>query len=104
METENCILKNIGGCKNKKGGALTDRTGRTFPIACGYDCGNVLFNATPLFLADRNCEWKEADIAFGRLLFTDESPQEITRIIDAYEKGSEPPADYTRGLYYRGVL
>ncbi|MBR4086684.1 MAG: DUF3656 domain-containing protein, partial [Clostridia bacterium] len=104
METENCILKNISGCKNKKGGALTDRTGRTFPIACGYDCGNVLFNATPLFLADRNREWKEANIAFGRLLFTDESPQEITRIIDAYEKGGEPPADYTRGLYYRGVL
>ena len=104
METENCILKNIGGCKNKKGGALTDRTGRTFPIACGYDCGNILFNATPLFLADRNREWKETDISFGRLLFTDESSQEITRIIDAYEKGGEPPADYTRGLYYRGVL
>ena len=104
METENCILKNIGDCKNKKGGCLTDRTGRTFPIACGYDCSNVLFNANPLFLADRNREWKEADIAFGRLLFTDESPEEIARIIDAYTQGGEPPADHTRGLYYRGVL
>jgi putative protease len=104
METENCILKNIGPCKNKKGGSLTDRTGRTFPIACGWDCGNVLFNSTPLFLADRNREWKEADIAFGRLLFTGESPREIKAILDAYEKGGEPPESYTRGLYYRGVL
>ena len=103
METENCILKNIGSCKNGAGGALTDRTGRTFPIACGEDCGSVVFNSTPLFLADRNREWKEANVAFGRLLFTDESPQEITQIIDAYEKGGEPPQGHTRGLYYRGV-
>ncbi len=104
METENCIIRNGSDCQKGKGATLTDRTGRAFPIACGHDCGSVLFNSTPLFLADRNREWKETGISFGRLLFTDETPEEITAIIDAYQGGGDPPADYTRGLYYRGVL
>ena len=104
MQTKNCILKNIGPCQNGKGGALTDRTGRSFPIACDQGCQNVMFNSTPLFLADRNREWKESNVSFARLLFTDESVQEIRRILDAYENGGEPPELYTRGLYYRGVL
>ncbi|MBQ7035425.1 MAG: U32 family peptidase [Clostridia bacterium] len=104
METENCIIRNCSDCQKGKGATLTDRTGRAFPVACGQDCGSVLFNSTPLFLADRNREWKETGIAFGRLLFTDETPEEITAVIDAYQAGGDPPADYTRGLYYRGVL
>ncbi len=104
MQTKNCILKNIGPCRNGKGGSLTDRTGRSFPIACDHGCQNVLFNSTPLFLADRNREWKESDISFARLLFTDESVSEIRKILNAYTEGGEPPELYTRGLYYRGVL
>ncbi len=105
METRNCIIKNCTDCKKGKGYALTDRTGRAFPIACGYRCGNTLFNSTPLYLADRNREWQETGVAFGRLLFTDETPQEIQKIIDAYAGSTrETPPDYTRGLYYRGVL
>ncbi len=104
MQTKNCILKNIGPCRSGKGGALTDRTGRSFPIACDHGCQNVLFNSTPLFLADRNREWKESNISFARLLFTNESTDEIRRILDAYTEGGEPPKLYTRGLYYRGVL
>ncbi|MBQ7090168.1 MAG: U32 family peptidase, partial [Clostridia bacterium] len=76
MQTKNCILKNIGPCRNGKGGTLTDRTGRSFPIACDQGCQNVMFNSTPLFLADRNREWKESNVSFARLLFTDESTEE----------------------------
>ncbi|MBQ8600593.1 MAG: U32 family peptidase [Clostridia bacterium] len=103
MQTKNCILLNTGDCRHKKGGALCDRTGRTFPIACDYDCQNVLFNNTPLYLADRNREWQETGVTFGRLLFTDEPPTEIQKILEAYTKNSTPPEEYTRGLYYRGV-
>ncbi len=105
METRNCIIKNCTACQKSKGYTLTDRTGRQFPIVCGYQCRNTLYNATPLFLADRNREWRECGVAFGRLLFTDESPQEIRALIKAYARGCDhTPEDYTRGLYYRGVL
>ncbi len=105
METKNCMIRNFTNCKKGKGATITDRTGRTFPIACDHGCKNVLFNSTPLYLADRSREWQEADVSFGRLLFTDESPEKITRIIDEYVWGKGlPPADHTRGLYYRGVL
>ncbi len=105
MQTRNCILKNIGPCQKKKGGKLTDRTDRAFPILCDWDCQNVLLNSTPLYLADRNREWQESGIAFGRLLFTDETKEQISAILDAYTRGNgTPPEEYTRGLYYRGVL
>ncbi len=105
METRNCIIKNCTDCQKGKGYSLTDRTGRAFPVACGYHCGNTLFNSTPLYLADRNREWQETGVAFGRLLFTDETTQEIQKIIEAYAGTTrETPPDYTRGLYYRGVL
>ncbi|MBQ7096144.1 MAG: U32 family peptidase [Clostridia bacterium] len=104
METVNCILKNVGPCRKGAGGTITDRTGRRFPIACGHRCTNTLFNNAPLFLADRNREWQSAGVAFGRLLFTDERPDEIMKIILQYRKGAkETPEEYTRGLYYRGV-
>ncbi len=105
METKNCFIRNFNDCKKEKGAILTDRTGRSFPIGCDYGCRNVLFNSTPLYLADRSREWQEVNISFGRLLFTDETPAQITRIIDDYALGRGlPPADHTRGLYYRGVL
>lgn len=105
METRNCFIRNFTTCKNGNGAALTDRTGRAFPIACDHGCRNVLFNSTPLYLADRSREWQEAEISFGRLLFTDETPAQIARIIDEYALGRGlPPTDHTRGLYYRGVL
>lgn len=105
MTTKNCMIRNFTDCKKGQGALLTDRTGRSFPVACDHDCKNTLFNATPLYLADRDREWREADISFARLLFTDETPTQITRIIDEYALGRGlPPADHTRGLYYRGVL
>lgn len=105
METKNCMIQNFKPCQKGKGAFLTDRTGRRFPIACDHGCKNVLFNATPLYLADRRREWEDLGLSFARLLFTDETPAQISRIIDEYAFGKGlPPADHTRGLYYRGVL
>ena len=104
MQTKNCMLKNFTTCKEHRGGVIQDRTGRQFPILCDYDCQNILLNSTPLYLADRNREWQETGITFGRLLFTHESAQEIASLLDAYTKGAPHPEEYNRGLYYRGVL
>ncbi len=105
MQTKNCLITNVFPCKKGQGAFLTDRTNRAFFVGCGAQCQNTLFNSQPLYLADRAREWRETGVSFGRLLFTDETPEQIAQILKAYEHGSrETPPAYTRGLYYRGVL
>ncbi len=102
MLTRNCPVKNNIGCENcRKHGSLTDRKGIKFPVVCSpYPCVEIL-NSVPLYMADRMHEIKTNFIHF---YFTDESVQEIDRIIALYNKNSKADFDYTRGLYYRGVL
>lgn len=102
-------------------GALSDRTGRRFPVACNRDGGaSELFNSDPLWMADRLPELSFFD--FILLRFTDESPQETASVLAAYrrdetdqrcetdqrsgtpDKGGERPEGATRGLFYRGIL
>ncbi len=100
MLTANCPVKNETGCgKCRK--ELTDRTGRSFKIAChgGY---TELLNSQVLYLADKLDELKGMD--FLTLYFTDETPSEISDIIDSYKNGGAKKENITRGLYYRGVL
>lgn len=82
-------------------GKLTDRKGVEFPVRCSpYPCVEVL-NSVPLYMADR---MKEVKSDFAHFYFTDESLQQVEKIIALYQSGSKAPFDYTRGLYYRGVL
>ena len=102
MLTRNCPVKNNIGCeKCQKNGALTDRKGIVFPVVCSpYPCVEVL-NSVPLYMADR---MKEIKTDFIHFYFTKESKEEIEKIAALYQKGSKADFDYTRGLYYRGVL
>jgi putative protease len=102
MLTRNCPVKsNIGCVKCGKKGRLTDRKGVEFPVRCSpYPCVEVL-NSVPLYMADR---MKEVKSDFAHFYFTDESLQQVEKIIALYQSGSKAPFNYTRGLYYRGVL
>lgn len=102
MLTRNCPVKNSIGCeKCRKNGGLTDRKGVTFPVACSqYPCVEVL-NSVPIYLAERMAEF-HAD--FAHFYFSKESREQVEKIISLYENGAKAPFDYTRGLYYRGVL
>ena len=56
-----------------------------------------------MFLADKN-DYQNLGLHFARLRFTTESPEECVRIFRTYlGELSEVPADFTRGLYTRGV-
>ena len=102
MLTRNCPLKNGRNCKDcDKKGIITDRKNIDFPIECRGTSVEIL-NSAPLFLAD-----KRADLsAFDFLLFwfTDESKENTAKIINDYLGGATPPANFTRGLYYRELL
>ena len=102
MLTRNCPVKAHIGCENcGKNGSLTDRKGITFPVVCSsYPCVELL-NSVPVYMADR---MKEVKTDFAHFYFTSESKKQVEEIISLYENGSKPPFDYTRGLYYRGVL
>lgn len=102
MLTRNCPVKNSIGCdKCRKNGGLTDRKGVTFPVVCSpYSCVEVL-NSVPIYLAERMAEFN-AD--FAHFYFSKESREQVEEIIFLYKNGSKAPFDYTRGLYYRGVL
>lgn len=102
MLTRNCPVKNDIGCKKcGKKGALTDRTGASFPVVCSpYPCAEVL-NSVPLYMGDR---LKDIKTDFIHFYFTDESAMQVKKIISLYEKGEKADFPFTRGLYYRGVL
>lgn len=103
MLTRNCPVRQAAGCKNCTG-RLTDRTGRSFKVSCDKKRREYseIFNSDTLYMADRLDEIKGAD-CFD-YLFTDESADEIQKIMARCKNGEAPKNGFTRGLYYRGVI
>ncbi|MBQ4626942.1 MAG: U32 family peptidase, partial [Clostridia bacterium] len=102
MLTRNCPVRNKLTCAECKGkSVLVDRMGVEFPVVCGNGCSTVL-NSRPLWLADKKQDIKNVD--FSLLYFTTESKSECKKVISAYKEGSAPTQEFTRGLYYKGVL
>lgn len=103
MITENCPLRCAGQCGRGAGGVLTDRTGAAFPVLCGHGCRSEIQNSKTLFLADKP-EWQRCALHWARLRFTTESAEECLAALRRYQgQGGYAPADFTRGLFYRGV-
>ena len=104
MITENCIIYNHCGrhtCENVN--LLTDRKGERFPVVKAPGCRSEILNSRKLFLADKP-EWRHAGLAYARLMFTTENPWECVQALERYQgEGQWSPAEFTRGLYYRGV-
>ena len=109
MITENCIIKTgTGECRCEMRNELWDRTGASFPMLPAYGHRTEIENSRALWLADRT-DWHRLGLSCGRLRFTTESGLECAEIFHKYKenvengKHTEPPRDFTRGLYLRGV-
>lgn len=115
MITENCLMRDRAGCRLwqngaavpgqapcQGGNALNDRTGAAFPLLPAYGHRTEIQNSRVLWLADRP-EWKRLGLAYVRLRFTTESPEECVQAFRGYLNGAAAPGDFTRGLYERGV-
>ncbi|MEG2939612.1 MAG: U32 family peptidase, partial [Oscillospiraceae bacterium] len=107
MITENCIIKNRTGrcsCDSETPVMLSDKTGRSFPVIPLNGCRSALYNAEPLWLADKLNDLNKLGVSHLRLCFTTENANECTRIANAYANGGgDAPQPMTRGLYFRGV-
>ncbi len=103
MLTRCCPLKHHTSCAacGKRGGYMFDRLGNRFWITCSGS-GSEVFNCHTLSLADRLEELHGLD--FLTLMFTTEDSAEAAAVISDYRSGGIPPEEFTRGLYYRGVL
>lgn len=101
MLTRSCPIKNGQSCAAcGRSSSLTDRRGTEFPVRCRAGFSEVL-NSVPIYLADRLSDTEGLD--FLLLHFTDETPDEVQRILNDYRHGGTPPRGFTRGLYYRTV-
>ena len=66
-------------------------------------CRNEILNSKKLFLADKQ-DWRRVGLTYARLFFTTENPWECAQALERYRGESQwAPAEFTRGLYYRGV-
>ena len=100
MLTRNCPIQCAVGCKDCTG-RLTDRTGRSFSVVCDGTSAEIL-NSETLWLPDRLREFPA--VAFFQLKFNEETPQRIQEVLRQYAAGeNQKPAEFTRGLYYRGI-
>ena len=104
MITENCIIQNRAGrCACEGENILTDRKGERFPVVKAPGCRSEILNSRKLFLADKP-EWQQCGLTYARLSFTTENPWECVQALERYLGRSQwAPAEFTRGLYYRGV-
>ncbi len=102
MVFKNCPIKNGISCdKCDKSESLTDRLGTKFPIRCrmGY---SRLLNQVPIWLGDKAEEIKEMDYII--LWFETETKSETENIINAFIEHRKFDGDFTRGLYFKGVI
>ncbi|MCR4644583.1 MAG: U32 family peptidase [Oscillospiraceae bacterium] len=94
-----CPIRSQDGCKHRDC-AMTDRTGRTFPLQCSVHYQELL-NANTLWLSGKDL----SGLDYLDLYFTDEPPARIAEVLHAYRTGSgTPPEDRTGGLYEKGGL
>lgn len=103
MAFRNCPVRTRIGCDAcGQNGRLTDRKGVSFPVFCRDHRVSELYNAVPLWLADRLGEY--AGFSF-LTLWSRGVRRTLCRCCACLCGQSRPgsAAQYTRGLYYRNV-
>ena len=102
MITENCLIQNAAGCHCDRPNFLNDRTGASFPLLPAFGHRTEVQNSRVLYLADRP-DYRRLGLSYARLRFTTEAPDRCVQVFQDYLNGAPAPAEFTRGLYQRGV-
>jgi len=109
MLLENCVIRCNAGCVcDSASFSLLDRKNEEFPIL-PLKCGNVIYNAKPLYMADRMAEVRALGLERLRMCFTTEDADTCKRIIRDYQRAlageslAAPKFGFTRGHFYRGM-
>lgn len=102
MMTRNCPVANSISCAEcGKNSVLVDRMNVEFPVRCKNGVSYIL-NSRPVWLGDKQEDIRNVD--YSLLYFTTESKAETEQIIADFSAKKAPAGEFTRGLYYKGVL
>ena len=102
MMTRNCPVANKLNCAEcGKNSVLVDRMGVEFPVRCKNGCSYIL-NSRPLWLGDKQNDVRNID--YSLLYFTTESKEGAEQVIADFSAKRSANGDFTRGLYYKGVI
>ncbi len=103
MTTRACIIKGVRGkCNCDKPLKLIDKTGAGFLVyADKFEHINQIYNTAVTFMADKKDVLKDTNADVLRLVFTDESEDEVRNIIKMYKGKVEAvlPKSFTRGYF-----
>lgn len=83
MLLERCVMREKDGCQNCEKKPLIDRTGAEFPILRIYPHRNLLLNAHPTYMGDRQGALLEAGLSDYHYIFTTETPKEVEKVLSA---------------------
>lgn len=105
MTTRACLIRGASGkCDCTKPMNFKDKTGAIFTVYGDKETHlNTLVNSRPTFMADKISLIKKSGITGIRLVFTDETSEEINEIIKMH-KGEIPaqkPPFFTRGYFLK---
>ncbi|MCL2365097.1 MAG: hypothetical protein FWC71_10595 [Defluviitaleaceae bacterium] len=87
-------LMQLGVALHKGTDILTDRTGANFPVH-----GHTVYNAVPLYVADKLAPIEKTGLTHGRLAFTIETADETRAVIKAYLNRQKSKSAFTRGKW-----
>ncbi len=92
MLLEKCVIREISGCLGFSGSqvcraTLTDRRGVDFTVIREGEHRNTVYNSLPTCMSDRESELQAAGILSRHFIFTDESHEEVDRVIKAFTDG-----------------
>ncbi len=105
MITRSCPLLNVTSCKNCTGeGYLKDRKDMKLYVKCSAPLNagaRTIYNAVPIYMGDR---LHEITTNSATAYFTNESKDDVLKIVKKLINAEKFDDKYTRGLYEKGVL
>ena len=75
---------------------MTDRRGVEFPVLREWEHRNIVYNSLPTCMSDRADELSHFHIQNRHFIFSDETPEEVDEVIEAFEKGLPLPKKVRR--------
>ncbi len=96
MLTERCFVRENGGCEKCGKFTFTDRMEKKFPVLREYPHRNLIFNAVPTYMGDRQGELAAAKISHTHFLFTVEGEGEVRRLLSDYRRGAPLSSEVRR--------